>query len=300
MKQLLEANTSDSVAGNYLVIGQGDIGLKVTNALASNHKQITGLARKERHAYNLHEQAKYIQADALKVTAEQLKEFTHIAIVVTPDNYDAQSYKNTYLGIANHIASLESQLPKLRRVVFISSTGVYGQDKGEWIDETVLPTAGERETPKYILQAEQALQQAYGERTIIIRPSGIYGKRRLREVLKAEEPDKKALSRYEWTNRIMDSDLVEIIAQVLSFSDAKELKPIYLATDYSPVTSYELTKWLASKVGSTAPPVKFIEEVGNHLNNNYASGKRLHSNIPRDWLQFPDWQSGYSHILQLR
>lgn len=278
---------------NLLIIGQGDIGLAVTNRLAEQQVKVTGLARGEKHAYDLHQRAHYIQADALKLTADQIKDFTHIAIIVTPDTYEADNYKNTYLGIAQHIAELQSQLPQLTRVVFISSTGVYGQDGGEWIDETVEPQLPKREASQYILRAEQVLQQAYGNRAIIIRPSGIYGKQRLMRVRKAKEAEKQPMPRYAWTNRIMDSDLVTIITRILTLSKSEELKPIYLATDYAPVTSFELTTWLATQLNSTAPSIKPSDTA-----DTQPTGKRLHSNIPRDWLQFPDWQSGYSHILQ--
>ena len=76
---------------NLLIIGQGDIGLAVTNRLAEQQVKVTGLARGEKHAYDLHQRAHYIQADALKLTADQIKDFTHIAIIVTPDTYEADN-----------------------------------------------------------------------------------------------------------------------------------------------------------------------------------------------------------------
>ncbi|WP_296203567.1 NAD-dependent epimerase/dehydratase family protein [Psychrobacter sp. UBA3962] len=292
MSQVSSVNSSNPKSPNFLIIGQGDIGLKVTNTLAKAQKPVTGLARRERQAYDLNEHAHFLQADALKLTVEQIQDFTHIAIIVAPNNYDAENYKNTYLGIAQHIARLQNQLPQLTRVVFISSTGVYGQDEGQWIDETVEPQLPKREASQYILQAEQVLQQAYGERAVIIRPSGIYGEQRLMRVRKAREQQKEPIPLYDWTNRIMDSDLVNIIIQVLMLEEGDGLKPVYLATDYAPVTSFEITTWLAEQLNSTAP----IAKPGTDGHN--LSGKRLHSNIPRDWLQFPDWQSGYSYILK--
>lgn len=292
MSQVSSVNSSNPKNSNFLIIGQGDIGLKVTNTLAKEQKQVTGLARSERQSYDLNEHAHFLQADALKLTAEQIQGFTHIAIIVAPNNYDAENYKNTYLGVAQHIAELQSQLPQVTRVVFISSTGVYGQDAGQWIDETVEPQPPKREASQYILQAEQVLQQAYGERAVIIRPSGIYGEQRLMRVRKSKEQHKEPMPLYDWTNRIMDTDLVNIIVQVLLLEDSESLKPIYLATDYAPVTSFELTTWLADQLNSTAPTAD------SDTNGSDFSGKRLHSNIPCDWLQFPDWQSGYSHILQ--
>ncbi|WP_296403948.1 SDR family oxidoreductase [Psychrobacter sp.] len=289
-KNLSSSKDSLDVEDAYLVIGQGDIGLEVTNSLAKSQKKVTGLARGDRQCYDLQHGSEFLQADALKLSADQVKTFTHIAIIVTPDNYDAPNYKNTYLGIAQHFAKLEPQLPHLKQVVFISSTGVYGQDNGEWIDETVTPKLPEREASQYILQAEQVLQHAFSARAVIIRPSGIYGKKRLMRVRKAKEVDKEPMPNCSWTNRIMDSDLVNIIAQVLTSPQSDKLKPVYLATDYQPVTSLELSTWLAAQLNSSTPIA--------HNDDHTMTGKRLHSNIPRDWLQFPDWKSGYQYILQ--
>lgn len=273
---------------NILIIGQGDIGQPVTNQLAQQGYQVKGLARGDRSKYNVDDKAGFLQADALTLTAEQINDFTHIAIIVTPDHYDVEAYKNTYFGIAQHIADLANELPKLERVVFISSTGVYGQDNGEWIDAAVEPLEPKREASTYILKAEQVLQQAYQDKAVIIRPSGIYGAERLMRVRKAQEAEKPAMPKYAWTNRIMDTDLITIVSKVLTL-DNQHLQPVYLASDYAPVTSYEIASWLCEKLDTTVPEIDDTTTV---------SGKRLHSNIPLAWLTYPDWQTGYNYILQ--
>ena len=85
----------------------------------------------------------------------------------------------------------------------------------------------------------------------------------------------------------MDSDLVTIITKVLATDTPK---PLYIATDYLPVTTFELTHWLSQQVGETLPEVDSEKTA--------VTGKRLHSNIPLAWLKFPDWQAGYHDILQ--
>lgn len=271
----------------FLIIGQGDIGLPVTNKLAKDDISVTGLARGARHQYALDEKATFMQADALTLNAEQLEDFTHIAIIVTPDEYSASGYHNSYLAISQHLAKLSNKLTKLERVVFISSTGVYGQDNGEWIDENTVPVTPERDASKVILQAEQALQQGFGARAIIIRPSGIYGSDRLMRLRKAKEPQKEPIAAEHWSNRIMDRDLVNIIANVLT---CETPRPVYLATDYMPVTTFELTTWLSKQVGETPPTVDQTKTA--------VTGKRLHSNIPLAWLDYPDWEVGYRDILR--
>jgi len=272
---------------NLLIIGQGDIGLPVTNKLAEDGLSVTGLARSKREHYDLDNNAKFMQADALTLSAEQLQDFTHIAIIVTPDEYSTSGYHDSYLAISQHLTKLADKLTNLVRVVFISSTGIYGQDSGEWIDEDTVPVIPEREASKVILQAEQALQQGFGNKAIIIRPSGIYGRERLMRLRKAREPQKEPVAAAHWSNRIMDRDLVNIIANVL-ITDAP--KTLYIATDYAPVTTFELGVWLSEQIGETPPAIDDKKTA--------VTGKRLHSNIPLAWLNYPDWQVGYHDILR--
>ena len=271
----------------WLIIGQGDIGLPVTNRLAQHNLPVTGLARGERSHYGLDDKANFIQADALKLSTEQLQDFTRIAIIVTPDEHSTSGYNASYLAICQHLASLADTLSNLERIIFISSTGVYGQDNGDWIDKNTVPVVPERGASKIILQAEQALQQGFGDKAIIIRPSGIYGRERLMRLRKASESQKEPIAAMSWSNRIMDSDLVTIIAKVLTIDTPK---PTYIATDYAPVTIFELTKWLSQQVGATVPEIDTAKSA--------VTGKRLHSNIPLAWLTYPDWQVGYQDILQ--
>lgn len=85
----------------------------------------------------------------------------------------------------------------------------------------------------------------------------------------------------------MDSDLVTIITKALTIDTPK---PLYIATDYRPVTTLELMTWLSVQVGEDAPSVDSTKTA--------ITGKRLHSNIPLAWLKFADWQAGYHDILQ--
>ena len=303
----------------YLIIGQGGIGLAVTNDLAKKGYLVTGLARRHRDDYELHQNAKHIQADALTLDATVLADFTHIAIIITPDRYDANAYRDAYLAVAKHLANMAMALPKLERVVFISSTGVYGQDDGEWVDVLTKPKVPNHAGSAYILQAEQALQQAFKDQAVIIRPSGIYGKTRRRLIEQAKQSlNDESNGAIHWTNRIMDRDLVTVVVNVLTLAKPE---PLYLASDYAPVSRAELMTWLKHCLAKNS---NTNHSNTNHLNTNHSNtnhgndpdttdhqtpiqyqdkthqkmtGKRIHSNIPRAWLQYPDWQSGYAYLL---
>jgi len=103
---------------------------------------------------------------------------------------------------------------------------------------------------------------------------------------KARESNKDPVPAEHWSNRIMDRDLVNIITKVLTIETPKS---VYLATDYRPVTTFELEVWLSEQVGETPPTIDNTK--------TSVTGKRLHSNIPLAWLDYADWQTGYRDIL---
>ena len=192
--------------------------------------------------------------------------------------------------IAEHVVRLGDYLPNLKRVVFISSTGVYGQNAGEVIDINTPVFAPASATSQVILQTEQLLQQHFEDKSVIIRPSGIYGQSRLRLLNMARQlaaQSANTASDYPsntWTNRIMDIDLVSIIVKV---TNTGETVPVYLATDNAPVPLYTVLNYLATAQGLNLS-LPCIEPT---------TGKRIITNLPASWLNYPDWQSGYQHIL---
>lgn len=293
-----------------LMIGLGKIGLPVAKQLAAQGHCVIGVSRStptdlafcnprtpklppdNDHLYqeNLH----FVASDARALAIAQLSQWTsqisQICIIVSPDTLSLQGYRDSYYAIAEHVVRLGDHLPNLKRVVFISSTGVYGQNAGEIIDIDTPVSAPASATSQVILQTEQLLQQYFEDESVIIRPSGIYGQSRLRlltmaKQLAAQSPNK--VSDYPsntWTNRIIDTDLVSIIVTVIN---AGQTVPVYLATDNAPVPLYTVLNYLATAQGLNLS-LPCMEPT---------TGKRIITNFPATWLNHPDWQSGYQHIL---
>ena len=126
-----------------------------------------------------------------------------------------------------------------RRIVLISTTGVYGDSEGAWIDETALlkPKA---DRAKRRLSAENALQEwsaKYKRDFIILRVPGIYATDRLPlERLKKGLPVVNE-SEAGWTNRIHADDLAEACKAAMSCQDTDQIINV---TDGNPstMTSY--------------------------------------------------------------
>ncbi|MFL0427872.1 NAD-dependent epimerase/dehydratase family protein [Moraxella sp. 179-F 1C4 NHS] len=293
-----------------LMIGLGKIGLPVAKQLAAQGHCVIGVSRStptdlafcdamtaklppdndNLYQENLH----FVASDARALAIAQLSQWTsqisQICIIVSPDTLSLQGYRDSYYAIAEHVVRLGDHLPNLKRVVFISSTGVYGQNAGEIIDIDTPVSAPASATSQVILQTEQLLQQYFEDESVIIRPSGIYGQSRLRlltmaKQLAAQSPNK--VSDYPsntWTNRIIDTDLVSIIVKVIN---AGQTVPVYLATDNAPVPLYTVLNYLATAQGLNLS-LPCMEPT---------TGKRIITNFPATWLNHPDWQSGYQHIL---
>lgn len=105
-----------------------------------------------------------------------------------------------------------------QRIVYISTTGVYGDCQGNWVDENQ-PAAPVADRARRRLDAEQQLirwQRAGNGELVILRVAGIYGPGRLpRERLRKGLPmvEEKAAP---WTNRIHVDDLVSVCLAAMS------------------------------------------------------------------------------------
>lgn len=149
-----------------------------------------------------------------------------------------------------------------KRIVLISTTGVYGDCAGRWIDESepLKPTV---ERSKRRVDAELALQEwgeKYGGDWVILRVPGIYSAERLPiERLQRGEP---VLLEAEapWTNRIHADDLARICERAMQ---AAPQASIYNACDGQPSTMTEYFNQVADYAGLPRPPQLSLAEASS-------------------------------------
>ena len=140
-----------------------------------------------------------------------------------------------------------------RRLVYISTTGVYGDCGGAWVDESwPLRPLADRSFRR--LDAEQRLRawsEASGADLVILRVAGIYGPDRLPLArIKSGQP----LVRLEdapWSNRIHVDDLVEVC---LAAVDRAPAGAVYNVCDGHPSTMTDYFFQIADRVGLPRPP----------------------------------------------
>ena len=167
-----------------------------------------------------------------------------------------QGYLDSYVNGANVLKSTIKKIsyrPQL--IIWVSSTGVYGQSCGEWVDESSVASS-KSYRGKRLLEAENLVKSISKElvtnnstliKSVVVRFSGIYGPGRgrlLNQIKKGNIASKHPVS---WTNRIHVVDCAGIIIHIIDlYSQKKDISNLYIGTDNQPVPAYEIQRWLAN------------------------------------------------------
>lgn len=112
--------------------------------------------------------------------------------------------------IAGFLASARGRTAS--RIVYISTTGVYGDCGGDWVDET-RPVNPQVDRAKRRCDAEQQLhawRAATGGELVILRVAGIYGPAKLPLERLRQQTPMVGEDEAPWTNRIHIDDLVRV------------------------------------------------------------------------------------------
>ncbi len=140
-----------------------------------------------------------------------------------------------------------------RRFVYLSTSGVYGDCSGEWVDES-RPPRPQTERALRRLDAERALGD-WGERNkveiVILRAPGIYAPDRLPLERLARGTPALRPEQDVYTNHIHADDLAGILAAALESTGARG---VYNASDDGPMKMGDFFDLVADRVGFARPP----------------------------------------------
>ena len=164
------------------------------------------------------------------------------------------AYREAYVtGLGNLLSHLEKTGQTPRRVFFTSSTAVYGQTRGEWVDEDS-PAEPNLFTGARLLEGERLLARAPFPATTV-RLAGIYGPGRTRLVRAVREGRatlKKRPTRY--VNRIHRDDAAGLLSYLMAFPEPQSL---YIGADHLPADENEVLRWMADRMGADRLRSKF-------------------------------------------
>ncbi|MEL7061587.1 MAG: SDR family oxidoreductase [Acidobacteriota bacterium] len=278
----------------WLIAGCGDLGLLVAAAVRAQGATVWGLRR---HIEKLPDWLPSLRADL--ATGEGLDRLPAIDVVLytaSADRYSDEAYRAAYVDGPRHlIDALERrQHPGSRpRWLHVSSTSVYAQSDGSWVDEDS-PTRPASFGGQRLLEGEVLLRGRPD--SVVLRLAGLYGPGRARLVDRIRSGEARRLAPPVHTNRIHLADAARALVHLATLSAPERL---YLGVDDAPVLDGEVKTWLADRLGVANPPIAGASPTSRAMRSNKrCSNRRLRASGFR--FRFPDYRSGYESLLVAR
>ncbi|MEK1905669.1 MAG: NAD-dependent epimerase/dehydratase family protein [Pseudomonas sp.] len=275
-----------------LIAGCGDVGSRLAEQLAAAGWQVHGLRRDVSQlpscvlpvAGDLHEGA----CPASWPTGE----LDYLVYCAAATQHDEAGYQLAYVeGLRHVLAWLAEHGQRPRRVLFVSSSSVYGQQGGEWIDETA-PAEASGYSGRIMREAEQLALHS-GLAASVVRLTGIYGPGREWLLKQVREGYRVASEPPLYGNRIHADDAASLLAFLLQ-ADARgvALEDVYIGVDNEPAALHEVVGWLRGQIGvSHWSEQQTVRRSGSKRCSN-ARARAL------GWApQYPSYREGYAALL---
>jgi nucleoside-diphosphate-sugar epimerase len=265
---------------SVLFIGYGDLAQRAAKHLSKAGWQVFGACRTPETKVT-HAGVTLLTADASnEQDLYQLFQQSYDAVVVTltPAGRDDDAYHRGYVVPCRHLQQVLSQQAVAPRLLYISSTSVYGQTDGEWVNEDS-PTAPSSNSGRSLLQAEQVIA-ASNAQVSLLRCSGIYGPGRT--MLQQRLLNGRATITPAWTNRIHSDDVAGFISYLLTHPEQQQ--PVYLVTDSQPLLQEDVYKRYAEVLGVNIDALERRAEVGPRGSKRLSNARLLKSGYQ---LQYP-------------
>lgn len=286
--------TANSHPLNILIAGCGYVGTALGVRLAANGHHVWGLRRNptglppgiEPYAADLS------RPETLRNLPPAL-DFVFYTAGATA--FTDAAYKSAYVeGVTNLLDALHTRSQHPKRVFFTSSTGVYAQDGGEWLDETSLAEPA-RFSGLRLLEGESLLHNS-GFPATIVRLGGIYGPGRTRLIDQVRDGSARLVEgRRSYLNLIQRDDCAGVLRHLMGLPNPDSL---YLAVDNEPVDRSALLCWIAGRLGLPNPPAVPADSVSDPQrggNRRFRNTRLLESGYK---LASPTFREGYLTLLK--
>lgn len=232
-----------------LIAGCGYVGTALGKLLARRGHAVWGLRRRPEEL-----PAGIVPLRADLTRPETLRRlpagFDFVFYTAAADSSSPEHYQEAYIdGLTHLLTALSRQTDVPRRLFLASSTRVYAQRCGEWVDENS-PAEPKSEAGRKLLQAERTVREAPLAGTIV-RFGGIYGPGRsslIDRLLKGQARIQQESPRY--VNRIHRDDCAGALAHLMELEHPEEL---YVGVDCEPAPQWDVIRWVASELGLAVP-----------------------------------------------
>jgi len=215
----------------------------------------------------------------------KLKEADHILVSIPPENQED-------LVIKNFSKFLESS--KVKWLTYLSATSVYGDHKGEWVNENskTNPTSDKGVARLKAESSWASLEKNNKLPVQIFRLSGIYSNEK-NILVRLKSGDVKLINKKEhYFSRIHLDDIANILFKSLSKFKSGE---IYNLSDDKPSSSNEIALYGAKILNIEVDAIK-----SEMLKNFYNESKKVSNKKVKNYfnynLKFPSYIEGLNYI----
>lgn len=273
-----------------LIAGCGDVGVTLGLMLVDDGHKVYALRR---NVGALPSPLEAIAADLTDPdTLRALPEADFVYYTAAADGRDEAAYDRAYVsGVRNLLQSLHGRGKNVGRFFFVSSTGVYGQDAGEWVDESS-PTEPTRFSGGKLLEGERLCRDGRYPATVI-RFGGIYGPGRDRLIRQVREGAACVEQPPRYTNRIHRDDCAGVLRHLMRL-DAPA--PVYISVDCEPAAQCAVMDWLAKRLNAPSPRREMPRSAGGQ-------GKRCRNDLLLESgyrFLYPTYREGYAQVIDAK
>ncbi|MEP5569287.1 MAG: NAD(P)H-binding protein [Halioglobus sp.] len=279
---------------SLLIAGCGDLGQRVGRTLTARDWQIHAIRRNpdgqppEFDWYS----ADHSIPGSLHFVEALRPDF--VIATFNPTSRDIAGYWQGFSQAAkNLLSSLQGHRPQ--HVIMVSSTRVYAEAEGGWVDESA-PLSESDERALAIIDAEQQFLTS-GLPATVVRFAGIYGGSSQRLVSRVARGEIAAEKPVRYTNRIHREDCAGLLVHLLELADKHQaIASIYNGVDDKPCSAHEVEQWLAQAMGVPVTATTRSENSDKvQVNHKRCRNQLLHACGYE--LRFPDYRAGYSEVL---
>jgi len=230
---------------HVLVLGCGYVGRELGRQLLDAGHDVTGVVRSAGSAE--HVESDGIEAVRADLTdhdaASTLPDADAVVFAASAGRGSAAEARALYVdGLGAVVSEFEGRESSPERLLLTSTTGVYGDHGGDWVDEST-PIAPERSKAAVIAEAEAIVHRSEIDGTVA-RFAGLYGPGRYR--IDAYLDSVTA----GWRNSTHRDDAAGALAWFLTENVARN--ETVLVCDGTPVDRWEFADWLAERCGAPA------------------------------------------------
>jgi nucleoside-diphosphate-sugar epimerase len=278
-----------------LIAGCGALGMELARLAASQGYTCFGLRRRPPAPSDC---LTWVVGDVLRAEALELPDnLSAVVYAVSADSRSPERYRAAYVdGLASLLTALARRAGRLPRCLFVSSTAVWGQTDGAWVDEET-PVAPGDACAEQLVAGEDTLARLAADGASL-RAGGLYGAGRNYALERARSGMPLAAgAEQRWTNRIHLHDAARAILALLQ---TPRLRSPYALVDGRPSNELELMTFLAGELGLATPRIDptlaAAQAPGARLGNKRVRPTRLRD-LGFVW-RYPSYVEGYRAILQ--